>query len=852
MVKFTTEDIQAIMGKPANIRNMSVIAHVDHGKSTLTDSLLAKAGLISQKDAGLKRETDTMAEEAERGITIKSTGVSLHYELTGEHDKVPGMEHVHEETKNSPAGKKFLINLIDSPGHVDFSSEVTAALRITDGALVVVDCIEGVCVQTETVLRQALQERVKPVLMLNKMDRVMLELKMEKEECYKTFEKIVENVNVVVSTYEDDKLGDVQVDPTKGTVGFGSGYQGWGFTLYDFARFYAKKLGADPNKLVKKLWGDNFFDAKTKKWTKKETSEDGRPLERGFCKFVLDPIFKLYDYTMNEDKEARNKILGVLDVPVEKEIDDLLPKQQIRQLMQKFLPLADALLQVIVIHLPSPATAQKYRVENLYSGPMDDEAANAIRKCDPEGPLMMYVSKMVPTSDKRFFAFGRVFSGTARSGQKVTILGPNYEHGGKKDKYTKNIQKTVLMMAGKIQSVDSCPCGNTVGLIGLDAFLVKTGTITTLPEAHIFHDMKFSVSPVVRVAIECVNGKDLPKLVEGMKSLSKSDPCVLCRQEETGELVIAGAGELHLEICLNQLRDEYAKGIAFRTSNPVVSFCETITAESSQTVIAKSPNKHNRLYFTAEPLDPELVQAIEDGDIEVKSPGEKELVAKLTKEFGWDQTDCKKTWFFGPELNNTNCIVDATKGVQYLLEIKDHVKAAFNSAGYSGPICGEPMRGIRFNIEDVVLHADAIHRGGGQILPTANRVMCAAVLCAEPRLMEPVFLVDIQAPQSCMGGIYNVMNKRRGQVIEEVARPGTTQVQVKAYLPVLESFGFNGDLRGATKGMAFPQCRFDHWEVIQSSPLDEGSQAHTIMMDVRKRKGMKMEIPQLANFMDKL
>ena len=309
-----------------------------------------------------------------------------------------------------------MINLIDSPGHVDFSSEVTAALRVTDGALVVVDCVEGVCVQTETVLRQALTERIKPVVIINKVDRALLELQVDKESLYQSFQRTIESVNVVISTYHDAALGDVQVYPDQGTVAFGSGLHGWGFTLRQFAARYAKKFGVDKEKMMIKLWGDNFFNPATRKWTTVGTAADGKPLERAFNSFVLEPIFKIFDAVMNFKKDAIGPMLEKLEIKLAQDERDLEGKALLKVVMRKFLPAGDSLLEMIVINLPSPATAQRYRVETLYEGPMDDESAIGIRDCDPKGPLVLYVSKMVPTSDKgRFYAFGRVFSGTVKS-----------------------------------------------------------------------------------------------------------------------------------------------------------------------------------------------------------------------------------------------------------------------------------------------------------------------------------------------------------------------------------------------------------------------------------------------------
>jgi elongation factor 2 len=251
MVNFSIEQIREIMDRPDNIRNMSVIAHVDHGKSTLSDSLIAKAGIIASKSAGDARYMDTREDEKERGITIKSTGVSLYYEYTS------------YETEKQDA---YLINLIDSPGHVDFSSEVTAALRVTDGALVVVDCVEGVCVQTETVLRQALTERIKPVLMVNKIDRQILELQNDAESMYQNFIRVVDMVNVIVSNYEQPEMGDLILDPARGNVAFGSGKECYAFTITKFAQIYAKKFNSDVPKMMERLWGDNYFNPTSKKW----------------------------------------------------------------------------------------------------------------------------------------------------------------------------------------------------------------------------------------------------------------------------------------------------------------------------------------------------------------------------------------------------------------------------------------------------------------------------------------------------------------------------------------------------------------------------------------------------------
>ncbi|PKU30837.1 hypothetical protein llap_18859 [Limosa lapponica baueri] len=465
----------------------------------------------------------------------------------------------------------------------------------------------------------------------------------------------------------------LQIDPVLGTVGFGSGLHGWAFTLKQFAEMYVAKFAAkgdaqlSPSErakkvedMMKKLWGDRYFDPATGKFSKSATSPDGKKLPRTFCQLILDPIFK---------------------------------------------------------------------------------------NCDPKGPLMMYISKMVPTSDKgRFYAFGRVFSGLVSTGLKVRIMGPNYTPGKKEDLYLKPIQRTILMMGRYVEPIEDVPCGNIVGLVGVDQFLVKTGTITTFEHAHNMRVMKFSVSPVVRVAVEAKNPADLPKLVEGLKRLAKSDPMVQCIIEESGEHIIAGAGELHLEICLKDLEEDHAC-IPIKKSDPVVSYRETVSEESNVMCLSKSPNKHNRLYMKARPFPDGLAEDIDKGEVSARQEL-KQRARYLAEKYEWDVTEARKIWCFGPDGTGPNILTDITKGVQYLNEIKDSVVAGFQWA--------------------------------------------------------------------------------------------TKEV------------GFTADLRSNTGGQAFPQCVFDHWQILPGDPFENASRPCQVVAETRKRKGLKEGIPALDNFLDKL
>merc|ERR1711872_1131959 len=416
--------------------------------------------------------------------------------------------------------------------------------------------------------------------------------------------------------------------------------------------------------------------------------------KRSFVMCVLDPIYMVFDAIMNFKKEATEKLLSKLTTADGRAVKDILKADELelegkplmKCVMRNWLPAGEAMFQMIVIHLPSPVTAQKYRAELLYEGPNDDEACMGIKNCDTEAPLMMYISKMVPTSDKgRFYAFGRVFSGKVGSGMKVRILGPNFIHGQKTDMCEKSIQRSILMMGRFTEAIEDVPAGNICGLVGVDQFLVKTGTISTFKEAHNMKVMKFSVSPVVRVAVEPKNPADLPKLVEGLKRLSKSDPMVQCLIEESGEHIIAGAGELHLEICLKDLEEDHAQ-IELKKSDPVVSYRETVSEESNQTCLSKSPNKHNRLFMKAVPMPDGLAEDIENN--KVTSRDDFKIRARyLADKYEFDVTEARKIWCFGPETNGPNIMVDCTKGVQYLNEIKDSVVAGFQWASKEGVLC---------------------------------------------------------------------------------------------------------------------------------------------------------------------
>ena len=426
--------------------------------------------------------------------------------------------------------------------------------------------------------------------------------------------------------------------------------------------------------------------------------------------------------------------------------------------------------------------------------------------------------------------------------------------GKKTDLYQKSIQRVVIMMGRITETVADIPAGNTCGLIGIDQFLVKSGTITNCETAHTIKTMKFAVSPVVRVAVSVKNSADLPKLVEGLKKLSKSDPMVRCETTEAGEHIIAGCGELHLEICLKDLQDDFMKGAPLHTSEPVVTYCETVAKESIE-VLSKSANKHNRLFCVASPLSEE-VQKMFDDDILMPGMDVKER-SKLLREhpaLGWEEASTpQKIWCFGDDQIGPNVVVEKTVGVAYLIEIKDSVVGGFKWSCNEGPMCEERVRGLKMTINDVTLHADAIHRGMGQVSPTMRRCTYAGMYMADPCLMEPVFLVNITCPNNLVGSIYNVLSMRRGNVFDEGESIAGGVAQMKAYLPVAESFGFSQSLAEATSGAAFSQLMFDHWQLLDGGDFrDPATKLGKIINTIRLRKNMVPELPPLDRYLDKL
>eukprot|EP00049_Salpingoeca_infusionum_P007250 m.117766 g.117766 ORF g.117766 m.117766 type:complete len:837 (+) comp13637_c0_seq1:441-2951(+) len=835
------------------MRNVCITAHVDHGKTTLADALLAQAHALNASKAGTARALDTDAEEQERGITIKSTGIELRYPTWKARNLV-----------NPDHEGSLVLGLIDCPGHVDFSGEVTAALRISDGTLVVVDCIEGIGVQTQTVLRQALTERTQPVLFLNKVDRVIKELQLTPEEAYQRLAATIAKVNELIDMYQPEDC-DFLVDPAKGTVGFGSGLYGWGFTLETAAkRLVAEKQGVEPaqvshtdplvSKVTKMLWGEYFVEPETARWKKASAATQG--WERTFCSVVLAPIYSVYQAEAEgsiPDMEALCKTANYVLKPGV--WDNLTLKDVRKKLLQHWMPVSTAMLTLIDLHLPCPLEAQSHRLANIYQGPIDDSACQAMEACDALGPVMVYVSKMVPlgTSAKSMLAFGRVFSGTLKPGAKVYVLDPDYtppsiEEGEAADAAasassaltTVVVKGTYTLMADKRVSIESARAGQLVAMSGLDRAIIKSATVTDSTTSYPLKTLKFSVSPVVRVSIRAEREALNSKLLQAMNALKQTDPTVQCFVDKaTNEKILAGVGELHVEVSIHALSD--AIGCKVLAEEPSVQYCETVTT-TSPVCMAKSRNKHNRLLLTAEPLDETIVDLLDAGTVSNAQDSVKR--AQLLAECGLDRNRTRKI----VHIHGTNIILDETVGLD-ITPLRDMIVTVFQEVCEASVVAREPLRGVLFSITDARLHSDSVHRRGDQIMPMTRRALFGAILSASPQLVQPIFEVNIQAPQSVLAATRKVLKNRQGSIVEDIASVGTPIHHVKAHLPVAQSFGFSGDLMGATSGKAFPNVTFSHWSAMDEDPLVPG---YALVQSIRTRKRLaKVEVPLASDLLDK-
>ena len=736
MVKYRqVEEIQKLMNYPVMIRNTSIIAHVDHGKTTLSDSLLAAAGIISEQRAGQQLALDSWELEQKRQMTVFASNISL--------------AHTYME-------KDYLINLIDTPGHIDFSGAVTRSLRAVDGALVVVDAVEGPMTQTETVLMQALRERVKPILFINKVDRLIKEIKLTPEEIQRKFGKIIVRVNNLIEKYAPaDHKKDWQVKVENGSVAFGSALHKWGLNL--------------PHMKAKGITFADIIDA----------------------------------YTGEHDE-------------IDRKVDALSKKA----------PLHEPVLDMFVEQLPNPLEAQPYRQSQIWPGDANSAVGKGMAKVDPDAPVLMCISTIEVDPHSGLVAIGRVFSGTVEKGKVVQLI-TSRQKG--------TIQQVYMSMAADRVIIGKVPAGNIAALSGLPSIHVGETIAEEGSDTHAFEGLKYVSDPVVTVAVEPADVKDLPLFDKVMHKLTTEDPNLkFTINKESGEYLLSGMGELHLEITAYRMQEANLK---VKTSKPIVIYRETITHDyEGPAIMGKSPNKHNKLWVTIQKLPDEVIEAIKTGKIsEMQTREERQ---KILKGFGWDTENARNVI----AIEENNILVNRIRGRQYVDEIMDHIKSGFREAVFTSVLAKEPAYGLKVNLEDVTVHDDPAHRGPAQILPMTWRPIWCTFLLSDPKLLEPLISFECKVPNEFVSNVIAIVQKRRGKILDMINEE--EMIVVKAEMPVSESFGLADELRSSTQGRAFWATQFSRW-----SPVPEQMQAE-IIKQIRERRGLSPTPPKAQEFFE--
>ena len=711
--------IKELMYTPKYIRNIGIVAHIDHGKTTLSDNLLAGAGMISRELAGDQRFLDFDDQEQARGITIDAANVSMVHKYKDE---------------------DYLINLIDTPGHVDFGGDVTRAMRAVDGAVVVVCAVEGIMPQTETVLRQALKENVRPVLFINKVDRLINELKLEGDELQNRFLKIIASANKLIKNMAPEQFKKEWLSRVEdGSVAFGSAYHNWAINVP-----MMQKTG---------ITFDDIYDA---------------------CK-------------NDKQKELAEKV-----------------------------PIHDVLLGMVVDHLPSPEVSQRYRVPSIWSGDIESVEGQGMLNTDPDSPLAVMITNVSIDKHAGEIATGRVYGGTIEKGSEIYFVG---SHGKAR------IQQVGVYMGPERINTDKVPAGNIVAITGAKNAMAGETATNLGSKIAAFEGIEHISEPVVTVAVEAKSTKDLPKLIEVLRQIGKEDPTIRVEiNEETGEHLISGMGELHLEIITYRI-DE--KGVEIETSEPIVVYRETIAGKAGP-VEGKSPNKHNRYYIDIEPLSDELFNAIQDGKIKEGRVKKKESSSTFT-DYGLPKDEAKKVW----DVYKRSLFINMTRGIQYLDEIKELLLEGFESALDDGPIAREKVMGLKITLKDAKIHEDAVHRGPAQVLPAIRKAVYGAIMLANPTLLEPIQKVFINVPQDYMGAATREIQNRRGQIVD-MSQEGD-MATLESTVPVAEMFGFAGDIRSAAEGRCL-------WSTESAGFVRLPPELQkTIIKEIRARKGLSPE-----------
>ncbi len=707
-------------------RIISISAHIDHGKTTTTDYLMRRAGLMSDAAAGQALMTDSDEEEQERGITIFTSVVLLNFEVDGE---------------------EYLVQLSDTPGHLSFTGEVSRALRASDGAVILVDALEGVMTQTETNIRLAVGgEACKPVLFINKVDRLINELKLPPKKVYERIDIIIAKVNELIRKVAPPEYAkDWRVSFQDGSVAIGSAKTGWAFTM--------------------------------------------KTLEKKDIK----PVVVFEKYNEGDEKWLREN-----------------------------LPLDDALLEMIVKHLPDPKTAQKYKIPRIWKGDPESEEGKALLECDPKGPLLGMITKIfVDPKSKRPTLIGRIFSGTVKSGQTIRLVGM---------KQNVTVKRLGVQEITDILPMEEVPAGNLFSVFG---FICPSGEsfIGAESEMQGFEAIEYVSEPVVSRSIKPIDPQEIAKLGEVVSKWIMADPTArFIHDKESGEYRLDGIDPLQIEILTKRINEQ----VEIQVSEPIIVYREKIT-EKGDEFHTKSPNGHNRLRLYLEPLDEKTIALIKRKKI-TADQNSRERAQILRDEAGWDAKEARKIL----DIYESSMLVDAMSGVQRFDRIFSYLQTTFREFIDEGPLAKEPIMGVKVVLTDATVHTDPAHTGYNEVATMTSAGLNLSFLTARPGLYEPILNTDIKTPTDMQGGVIKVLTSHRGQIVTIEAEEDT--VTVKGTLPTAETIGIADEFRSATAGKSFFGYEFRGFEQVPGSMQEEK------ILEIRKRKGMPEELPNFGSW----
>lgn len=829
---YTTNFLTELMKTTSRIRNFALIGHLHHGKTLLADLLFEQAQKMFASDPEKPlRYLDNRKDEIQREISIKCSPASL----------------ILPDKKD----KSWVINFIDTPGHPNCSDEVSAALALVDGVFLVIDIIEGVMIGTDTLLRHALNLRLPVVVVLNKIDRFVLEMKIPPQDTYYKIKHTLDQLNRILSNYPDHP----KFSPTSNNVLFASGLYGFVFDLHSISSKYCKMFGPtfDPSEFSKRLWGNLYFNADSRRFSKKPP-EGKAPGDRTFVEFIMTPLYKLMGYTISEERPALEGILKELGVFLKKQWYDYNTKTLLKIVCGMFFEKPTGLVDAAIANFPPPTASKK--LEKIFHGSQTSDFLN-LTKSEPAGMCVVHVTKQFHDLDKNSFSlFGRVHNGTLKEGDELIMITEKYSLKDPEHQFLVKIPELFVFNTRYKIRVGSVPAGNFVLIEGIDKFSSKFCTIYDKQLRNVFYrslEVKFCTCSVVKIALEPLNPADLPKMLDGLRMCSKSYPLLEVKMYETGEHMIFGTGELYLDSVLHDLRNLYTD-IEIKLSDPSVCLTETVIDTSSFKAFSQTPNGMNRISIIAEPLESELANSIQQGQINLS---DENLSSILEEKFNWDILASTNLWAFGAEENGPNVLINDILPYELdpsLNDSRSSIVQGFQWACKEGPLCEEPIRGVKFRILEASLAKEPLYKAAGQLIPATRRVCYSSFLLATPRLMEPYYLFEIQCTKDCIQAIYTLLQRRRGHVKSEEPKPGSPHYIVFASVPVIDSFGFETDLRTFTSGMAFAVAVFEQWALVPGDPLDRKivlkplepspapALARDFMVKTRSRKGLTEDI----------